>query len=136
MGSRNTPFLAVLACLVLACADAGEFPSGPVAPPTPESSANVVASSGLSFGLCTTPGCQYFIEYRNEGTGCANSLRGTIRLYEDETLLESDDWWLESTLLLKPGDSAPVEDCCFTPDGVRRRTRFATETFWNNVPCD
>lgn len=130
------PVLA-FALTLFGCGNGAGSPGGPVEPPPPVSSAEIVATGTLVFGLCTGPnaGCEYSQIYSNEGTGCANNLHGKVRLYEGETLLESDDWWLDSSLVLAPGESAPVEDCCFDQDTVRRRTRSTVETFWNNVPC-
>lgn len=120
-----------------ACGKGSGSPGNPVAPSEPTLQANIVATSGLDIGLCTGPGggCFYSQDYANSGSGCANNLHGKIRIYEDETLLETDDWWLDSSLVLRPGESAPVEDCCFGQDALRRRTRSSIETFWNNVPC-
>ena len=28
-----------------------------------------------------------------------------------------------------------VEDCCFSQETIRRRTRTVSEAFWNNVGC-
>ena len=119
----------------LACGESegtGGVPTQPVAPVT---QANVVASGGVSVGLCSGPGCSYAVDYRNEGNGCGNSLHGKIRVYEDDTLLESDDWWLDSTRVIRPGETLSVEDCCLEPDTIRRGTRFTAEAFWNNVSC-
>ena len=63
-------------------------------------------------------------------------MRGKVRLYEDETLLESDDWFLETTVVLRPDERLVVEDCCFSQDTVRRRTRTVSEAFWNNIGCN
>ncbi len=106
-------------------------------PPSPAVQANVVATGALTFGLCTgsDAGCAYTQEYLNSGPGCANNLHGKIRVYEEDTLLETDDWFLDPSVVIEPGESIPVEDCCFNEDSVRRRTRSAYETFWNNVPC-
>jgi len=137
MGIRIYFSIAVLPLAILACGEGGS-PSGPVEPPPPGSvKANVVASSTLAFGLCTDPGpgCSYSQDYTNSGLGCANNLHGKIRLYQEETLLETDDWWLDPTFVIRPDQSTPVEDCCFDEDTVRQRTRTVTETFWNNVPC-
>ena len=121
---------------MLACGKGGSS-SGPVEPPPPDIGANVVASSTVAFGLCTVPGagCSYSQEYTNTGQGCANTLRGKVRIFHEESLLETDDWWLDSTFVIRPGQSTPVEDCCFDEDTVRQGTRTVTETFWNNVPC-
>lgn len=122
---------------VLACGKGGGATGGPVEPPPPTDAANIVATGSISFGLCTGPGggCNYTQEYTNTGTGCANSLHGTIRAFQEETLLESDNWWMETTIVVRPNESTLVEDCCFDQDTVRNRTQTVSENFWNNVPC-
>jgi hypothetical protein len=128
---------AILAVVIQACGQGGSSSGGPVEPPAPIDGANIVATSGLNIGLCNGPGagCFYSQEYSNSGSGCANNLHGKVRLYEDESLLATDDWWLDPTFVLRPGESAPIEDCCFGQEALQRRTRIVEETFWNNVPC-
>ena len=127
----------VMPLMLLACGEGTGSPGGPVEPPPPNLNADLVATSSVTFGLCTGPGagCFYSQEYSNAGSGCANNLHGKIRAYEDSTLLETDDWWLDSSFVIQPGESVSVEDCCFDQGTVRRRTRTVAETFWNNVPC-
>lgn len=127
----SIPFSALLGC------GGGGASGGPVEPPAPGIEANIVAASGLTFGLCTgtAAGCDYRQEYTNAGPGCANNLHGKIRVYQEDTLLETDDWWLDPSFVLQPGERTPVEDCCFDEDTVRLRTRTTEEAFWNNVPC-
>lgn len=130
-----TPTLLLASALLLACGEGGGAPSGPTVPLPPGSGANIVAASSVTIGLCAGPGCSYALEYRNDGNGCGNTLHGKIRAFEDETLLETDDWWLDSTQTVGPGETISVEDCCFGPDTVKRGTRFTSEAFWNNIPC-
>ena len=134
---RALILLAGLSVALLECGEGGGFPGGPVEPPGPNLNAEIVATNEISFGLCTGPGagCYYTQEYANTGQGCANNLHGKVRVFQDETLLETDEWWLESSFVIQPGGSVPVDDCCFHQDTVRERTRSVTETFWNNVPC-
>ncbi len=137
MGNRALLLIVALPIAFLACGEGGGSSGGPVEPPVPSIDANVVATGSLVFGLCTGPGsgCFYSQEYSNAGPGCANNLHGKIRVYQEETLLETDDWWLDPSFVIRPGESTPVEDCCFDQDTIRRRTRTDAETFWNNVPC-
>jgi len=127
----------VVPLMLLACGKGTGSPGGPVEPSPPNLNADIVATSSLTFGLCTGPGagCFYSQEYNNAGSGCANNLHGKIRAYEGDTLLETDDWWLESSFVIQPGESTLVEDCCFDQETERRRTRTVAETFWNNVSC-
>lgn len=120
--------------VMLSCGEGGPS-GGPVEPPAPNPEANITSVGALTFGLCTGAGCSYSQQFTDSGTGCANNLHGKIRVYEEETLLETDDWWLDPSFVIQPGESATVEDCCFDQDTVRRRTRTVTESFWNNVPC-
>ena len=135
MGTQVAPTLLLASALLLACGEGGGAPSGPTVPLPPDTGANIVAASRVTVGLCTAPGCSYSLEYRNDGNGCANTLHGKIRAYENDTLLETDDWWLDSTQIVSPGETISVEDCCFGSDTVQRGTRFSSETFWNNIPC-
>jgi len=137
MQTRALLLIASLPLALLACGPGGGLSGGPVEPPPPDITANIVASSSVTFGLCTGPGggCYYTQEYTNTGPGCANSLHATVRAYQEDTLLASDNWWLDSTLVIQPGEHVEVEDCCFDRDTVQGRTRTATEIFWNNVPC-
>lgn len=136
---RVAQVVLVMASAVLAsCGAGGTSPGGPSEPPPPIAGANIVAGGALSFGICNGPsgGCFYSQEYINNGEGCANSLRGKIRAYEDQTLLESSDWFVETTVALSPGESLSIEGCCFSQDTVQRRTRTVSETFWNNISCN
>lgn len=135
MRKSSAPTLLLTSTLLFACGDGSGTPSGPTAPSPPVAEANIVASSGVSIGLCTGAGCSYSLEYSNNGVGCGNTLHGKVRAYESDTLLETDDWWLDSTQTVGPGEAVSVEDCCFGSDTVRRGTRFTSEAFWNNVPC-
>jgi hypothetical protein len=128
----------VLAAVISSCGAGGGAPGTPTTPPPPSAAASIVASGPIGIGLCTGPsgGCFYTQEYVNAGAGCANSVRGKVRVYEDETLLASDDWFLDTTVIVRPDERLVVEDCCFDQDAVQRRTRTVSETFWNNVSCD
>ena len=136
MGIRSPVLSLILPLAVLACGQGGS-PSAPSPPEPPGIKANIVATSTVNFGLCEVPstGCSYSQEYANTGPGCANNLRGKVRVYLEQTLLESDDWWLDPSYVLATGETIPVEDCCFNQDTVRRGTRTDTELFWNSVPC-
>lgn len=135
MKTPGTTTLLLLLIVALACGQEGGAPSAPTSPLPPGTAANIIAASNVSIGLCGGPGCAYSVQYRNDGNGCGNNLHGKIRAFENDILLESDDWWLESTQTVGPGQMFAVEDCCFDPDTVRRATRFVSETFWNNIPC-
>ena len=123
-----------IALIGLACGEGGPSPGSPVAPPVPD--ADIVAAGGLTFGSCTGPGCRYSIDYRNDGSGCANNLRGKVRIYDGDVLLETDDWFVDPSVVMTPGAPIRVEDCCFSPSAVGRQSRFTSEQFWNNIPCD
>ncbi len=129
---RLVPLLVALA--TWACGETGGTPDSPVEPPT--TSAEIVVAGGLTFGACTAPGCEYSLPLRNLGPGCANNLRGQVRLYNGDVLLEADDWFLQPSRTLAPGETLGVEDCCFSADAVGRRTRFTAQQFWNNVDCN
>lgn len=128
----------VLLSTQLGCGEGVSTPGGPTEPSPSAGQANVLATGSLTFQLCDGPGggCSYSQVYTNTGSGCANNLHGRVRIYADDTLLETDEWWLDPTLRLTSGASTTVEDCCFSQDTVRRRTRSVAETFWNNIPCD
>lgn len=134
---RSLLLIGCIPIALLGCSKGSGSPGGPVEPPPPGTDASIVANGAITFGLCNGPGggCFYTQSFANTGQGCANNVHGKIRVYEDETLLETDDWWLESSLVMQPGESVLVEDCCFTQDAVRQQTRTVTENFWNNVPC-
>ena len=138
MPRPGKPIVTVFAVLLssICCGEGANSPGGPSGPPQPESGANLVVASSLTFGTCSTPGCEYAIEYRNDGVGCANNLRGKVRSYQLESLLETDDWFLDASIVVEPGDSIRIEDCCFSRDTVQRQTRFTSEQFWNNVSCN
>jgi hypothetical protein len=121
--------------LNLACGEGGGTSGGPTQPLPPDLGADIVAAGAVSIGLCSGPGCSYSLNYRNDGRGCGNTVHGKVRAFSEESLLETDDWWLVPTQVVGPGETFLVEDCCFGPDTVTRATRFVSETFWNNVPC-
>lgn len=125
----------IAALVALACGEGGGAAGAPNPPSAPAAAANIVAASNVAVGLCSGPGCSYSLDYRNDGRGCGNNVHGKVRAYQDETVLESDDWWLDPTEVINPSETISIEDCCFGPETVRRATRFTSETFWNNVPC-
>jgi hypothetical protein len=110
---------------------------GPTEPPVEETVANIVENAGVQIGLCTDLGleCSYSQDYRNVGTGCANNLRGKIRAFQGDALLQTVDWSLATSVVIQPGEIFPVEDCCFASSTVEAANRYTGEAFWNNVPC-
>jgi len=97
----------------------------------------LVLNAGVQIGLCTDLGleCSYSQDYRNVGTGCANNLRGKIRAFQGDALLQTVDWSLATSVVIQPGEIFPVEDCCFASSTVEAANRYTGEAFWNNVPC-
>ena len=137
--SKQKPSLFCWSALLLSMAGCGGGDSsggGPVAPPLPGPTARLEVAGGLVFGSCSGPGCSYTIEYENRGSGCANNLRGNVRIYANDVQLESDDWFLDPSIVLLPAATVRVEDCCFSPNNIRLQTRFTSEPFWNNVSCN
>ena len=103
-----------------------------------EAAANIVANAGVQIGLCSDLGseCSYSQDYRNIGKGCANNVRGKVRAFQGDTLLQTVDWSLATSIVIRPGEIFPVEDCCITSGTVQAANRYTGEAFWNNVACD
>ena len=103
-----------------------------------EVAANIVANAGVQIGLCSDLGleCSYSQDYRNTGKGCANNVRGKVRAFQGDTLLQTVDWSLATSIVIQPGEIFPVEDCCITSDTAQAANRYTGEAFWNNVACE
>lgn len=132
--------LLVLLLVVPACGEgvgSGGGGGGPTEPPSEVSAANVVADGGVEIGLCSGLGldCDYSQRYRNTGTGCGNNLRGKVRAFQGDTLLETVDWSLPTSMVIQPGEKFVVQDCCITSETARSASRYTGEAFWNNVSC-
>lgn len=115
----------------------GSGGGGPTEPPADETSANIVTNTGVQIGLCTDLGleCSYSQNYRNAGTGCANNVRGKIRAFQNDTLLETVEWSLATSIVIQPGEIFLVDDCCITSGTAQAANRYTGEAFWNNVSC-
>ena len=76
----------VLLLVLPACGEgvgSGGGGGGPTEPPIVESAANIVADGGVEIGLCPGLGleCNYSQDYRNDGMGCGNNIRGKVRAF-------------------------------------------------------
>jgi hypothetical protein len=130
--------LAVVPLVLMACGEAGGGGGGPTTPTPPiAASASIAAVGSPSVDLCDPPGfdCSYSQDYANSGNGCANNVRGRVAAWDEDSLLETDEWWLEPTAVVRPDEIFTVGDCCFRLDSTRSATRFVSEAFWNNVSC-
>lgn len=129
---------AIAPLLLVACGEVGGGGGGPTAPDPPiATAASLVAVGDPSPDLCDKLGfeCSYTQDYANVGNGCANNVRGRVAAWEESTLLETDEWWLEPTAVIQPDEVFTVEDCCLQLDSTKRATRFVSEAFWNSVSC-
>jgi len=115
----------------------GSGGGGPTEPPPEDTAANIVAHAGVEIGQCSDLGleCSYSQDYRNAGTGCANNVRGKIRAFQDDTLLQTVEWSLATSIVIQPGEIFLVEDCCITSGTAQAANRYTGEAFWNNISC-
>jgi hypothetical protein len=131
--------LAVLLGGLSACGEGAGSGGGtpPTEPPIEENVASIVADGGVEIGLCPGLGleCNYSQDYKNVGTGCGNNIRGKVRAFQGDALLETVDWSLPTSLVIQVGEVLTVEDCCITADTARAANRYTGEAFWNNVSC-
>jgi hypothetical protein len=124
---------------MLGCGGGGGGGGGPTAPP-PLPSANIVCAPNnciLTFPnqLCLGD-CFYRVEYRNIGAGCARLVRGVVRLERaNNSVLESDEWELNPTGVVRPNEAFAVEDCCLSRGSMNAADHFSTEVFWTNTAC-
>ncbi|MGB5574246.1 MAG: hypothetical protein WBO69_12775, partial [Thermoanaerobaculia bacterium] len=134
---RLVPFVMLLLVFPACGKGVATGGGGPTEPPVEETSANIVENAGVRIGLCTDLGleCSYSQDYRNVGTGCANNVRGKIRAFQNDTLLETVEWSLATSIVIQPGEIFPVEDCCITSGTAQAANRYTGEAFWNNVSC-
>jgi hypothetical protein len=130
----------MLLAVLSACGEGAGSGGGspPTEPPIEDGAANIIASGGVEIGLCPGLGleCNYSQSYKNVGSGCANNIRGKIRAYQGDTLLETVDWSLPTSLLIQPGETFAVDDCCITSETAMAANRYTGEAFWNNVSCN
>ena len=138
---RPERLLPVVLLLILpACGEgvgSGGGGGAPTEPPSEVTAANVVANGGVEIGLCAGLGleCSYSQSYRNTGIGCGNNLRGKVRAFQGDTLLETVDWSLPTSMVVQPGEKFLVQDCCITSETAKSANRYTGEAFWNNVSC-
>ena len=136
---RLVPF-ALLILVLAACGEGsgGGGGGGPTEPPVDDTAADIVAVGGVEIGLCPDSGleCSYSQRYRNSGAGCANNVRGKVRAYQGDTLLQTVDWSLATSTVIQPGEIFQVDDCCIASSTAQAANRYTGEAFWNNVSCD
>lgn len=122
-------------CLVsLACG--GDTPTQPSGPP-PMPSARLEINGSLTYPAgCVGGLCLYQGELRNNGVGCASTVRGVTRLIApDGRVISSDDWNLDASIVVRPNEAVIYRDCCLTQDAAREANRFTTQPAWTNVRC-
>ena len=80
--------------------------------------------------------CDYSVEYENTGQGCANVVRGVVRIFDAAgNMLQSDEWELNPNAVIRPGENFVVRDCCFSNANLRNTDSFTTDAFWTNTRC-
>ena len=132
-GSFAAPCLLALMLILQSCGGGG---SSPTAPPPPLPSANIVSVGNLMYPICTTGVCEYALEFRNVGPGCANTVRGVIGIYDEpQILLQSSEWELNPSAVIRSGEGFVVEGCCFTISNTDKSDFYSAEAFWNDVRC-
>lgn len=135
--TRLVPFVVLLLVLPACGEGVGSGGGGPTEPPAEGTAADIVAHAGVQIGQCSDSGleCSYSQDYRNDGTGCANNVRGKIRAFQEDTLLQTVEWTLATSIVIQPGQIFLVEDCCITSGTAQAANRYTGEAFWNNVSC-
>ena len=132
--------LGLVATLLIlpACGEGGGSGGGggPTEPPVDGMAAQIEAIAGVEIGLCQGADCSYSQDYQNLGTGCANNVRGRVRAFQDDTLLETTDWWLATSTVIRVAEVFTVEDCCISSTSAQAATHYTGEAFWNNVSCN
>jgi len=80
--------------------------------------------------------CNYSQEFQNKGPGCANTVRGVIRLHDaNKNVLSSKEWSLNASRVLIVWESFVVEGCCFTRPDAEKAASYTADVFWNDVRC-
>jgi hypothetical protein len=89
----------------------------------------VVLGEDLTFPNwpCPTGECRYGFNFRSEGPDCATKIAGTFRMFraDETTLLAEDAWALDAARVVRPMETAHVED---GPISVRVLLGLGTET--------
>ncbi|MGB5392049.1 MAG: hypothetical protein WBP10_17870 [Thermoanaerobaculia bacterium] len=132
-GGNGSIALLSLAALFLALQSCGRR-SSPTAPPLPLPSADIVPLGEMQLG-CRRGECEYRVEFRNDGPGCADTVWGSVRLYEGDELLASRQWALDAPMVIHSGESFTVESCCLLRQDLEQSDSYETEAFWNDVRC-
>lgn len=126
--------LLFLQMLAFSMSCGGSSPTVPSPPPIP--AANLVSQGDLRFPSCTSTGCTFEGEARNQAAGCATNVRGLTRLFDTTNQqLDSSEWTLARTRRIQPNEAFLYDGCCFRRSDIDKPGYYRTEVFWDNTSC-
>jgi hypothetical protein len=80
--------------------------------------------------------CGFSESGKNAGPGCANQVRGMVRLVSGETEIAGQRWSLPSTRVLTPDEQFTYQvQFDATPDAIKSMTGYRTQPEWANTAC-
>lgn len=125
--------LIVVAVVASACGGSPVKPTPP--PPPPILAANIVSLGGGLFSLCNFAGCIFQGPMRNDGAGCANTVRGTVTFNNAQNQpLGTFQWSIAATTVVRPSESF-VFTSGLLPAGMSATTTYRVEPAWTNIRC-
>lgn len=132
--SRGWTMLILGSLLIVACSGGGGGGSSPTAAPMP---ANIVHTGVLTTTACAGGQCLYSLEHRNTGAGCANTVRGVVRLMNNNGgVVQRDEWVFNPGTMIRPGEAFVVDnECCFTTKNWKKADFYTAEVSWNDFTC-
>lgn len=88
-----------------------------------------------------TFGCRFKLEARNTGSGCAEAVRGIVRLYLDQAAFDSGDqlesagWSLPDTRRINPGEAFSYVATVSQGAAEASPAIYVAEFSWDDVAC-
>lgn len=128
--------LIVLGALMLAAcggSPAAPTPTPPV--PTPIPPASIVSTGGGSFSVCNQFGCIFNGPMRNSGTGCANTVKGTVTFFDAQQAgLGTFQWSIAAATVVRAGESF-VFTTSLLSAALQATATYRVDPAWTDVRC-
>jgi hypothetical protein len=135
--------IALCAAGVVACGGGGstsreQTPSAPSPPPMPAGRITLDGNGALTdcFLASGRLRCVFTESGRNAGPGCANQVRGMVRLVAGETEIAGQRWALPSARVLTPDEQFTYTvQFDGAPDAIKGMTGYRAQAEWANTAC-
>ena len=145
MCSKKVLVMSLLLILVLGACGGGSSGGNPVtptpAPTQPTAPPSIPAANIIAFGQgqllsCFFSQCDFQGEARNTGLGCADTVRGTTKLFNGSQQVGTTfSWTLESTRVIRVNEAFTYRTYVGSAVSAGSFNRYETEAAWTNVRC-